>query len=168
MEKRSTGASPVTVISGVAGLLTAVAALVGLLVTFGVIGGKDDSSTKTTGGTTEQTSDESDGSTSTTAAAASFSVSPKELTLTLLAPEKQLTVTNMGKSTISVQPTVGGPAKAQFTVKNGSCSSEIGPGEYCELTVKFTPGTGESDAVLTISANDDTRRQTVSLVGKPL
>jgi hypothetical protein len=158
MEKRSTGASPVAVISGVAGLLTATAALVGLLVTFGVIGGKDSDTTPTTGGAATG---------ATTEPAVAFSVSPKGLTLTLLAPEGKVTVTNTGGTPVSVHPALAGSAKAQFSVKEGSCSSEIVAGDYCELTVKFTPGSGVSTAALTVSG-DGAPAQTVSLEGKPL
>jgi hypothetical protein len=159
MEKRSTGASPIAVISGVAGLLTATAALVGLLVTFGVIGGKDSDTTTTTGGATTGGA--------TTEPAVAFSVSPKELTLTLLGPEGKVTVTNTGGTPVSVHPAVAGSAKAQFSVKEGSCNSKIVAGDYCELTVKFTPGSGVSTAVLTVSAQG-APAQTVSLEGKPL
>jgi hypothetical protein len=168
MEKRHFWSSAPGIITGIAGLLSATAAVVGLLVTFGVIGGKDSSSKATTAGTSTPAPDRSDGTTSTTAQArVSFTVSPKELTLTLLAPEGKVTVTNTGDSPVIVQTVVGGPAKAQFAVKNGSCSSEIAPEDYCELTVKFTPGSGPSEAALTISAKGASA-QTLNLQGKPL
>ena len=169
MEKRSTGASPVTVISGMAGLLTAVAALVGLLVTFGVIGGKDSdkSSTSVTSSPGEGASTE--GTTNTASVSSAFEVSPKELTLTLLAPKGNVDITNAGSGPMSVQPaSVSGSGAAQFAVKDVSCiGAPIGADDTCQMAVTFTPGSSTSEARLIISVKG-APKQTVSLHGKPL
>lgn len=169
MEKRSTGASPVTVISGVGGLLTAIAALVGLLVTFGVIGGKDSDKSSTSATTAPGAAAGTDGTTHSTTGSPAFDVSPKEFTLNLLTTKGNVEITNAGEAPISVQPaSVSGSGAAQFAVKDVSCiGAQIGAGDTCEMAVTFTPGSGTSEARLTISVKG-APKQTVSLHGKPI
>ncbi|MDQ6910680.1 MAG: hypothetical protein M3Z84_07870 [Actinomycetota bacterium] len=170
MEKRSFWSSAPGIITGVAGLLSAMAALVGLLVTFGVIGGKDSNTKATSGGTAAQAPNQPNGSTGTTTAVTpTFSVSPKDVKLNLVAREGKVTVSNTGESPLSVRsPVVSGSGAAQFAVKDLSCTgTEIGLGDTCQMAVTFTPGTTESDAKLTITVKG-APPQTVSLRGAAL
>lgn len=170
MEKRSFWSSAPGIITGVAGLLSATAALVGLLVTFGVIGGKDSSTKATSGATAGQAPNQPNGSTgSTTAVTPTFSVSPKDLKLTLVTREGKVTVSNTGETPLSVRPpVVSGSGAAQFAVKDLSCTStDIGVGDTCQVAVTFSPGTADTEAKLTITVKG-APLQTVSLRGAAL
>lgn len=172
MEKKSFWSSAPGIITGVAGLLSATAALVGLLVTFGVIGGKD--STTTGGGaTTEQTAAESGGSTATTAAVTpTFTVDPTTVTLDqLLAKEGKVVVKNTGEVPLSVQsPVLRGGDAAQFAVTDVSCTAaRIPAGDTCEMKVTFTPkANGRYSATLVISSNGTSKAAEVALRGSAI
>ncbi|MDQ6928257.1 MAG: hypothetical protein M3159_06285 [Actinomycetota bacterium] len=171
MEKRHFWSSAPGIITGVAGFLSATAAVVGLLVTFGVIGGKDSSSNKDTGTVTDQTSTASGGPTATTVAAApTFSVTPTSLVLKSLAPSGKVVVKNTGETDLSVQTDLQGDGAAQFAVKDAPCTNDkIPAGASCEMTVTFTPnGIGQYSAKIVIKVKGASKVSEISLQGSPL
>jgi hypothetical protein len=171
MEKRSFWSTVPGIITGFAGLLSATAALVGLLVTFGVIGGKD-STSKDSAGTdggadTEQPA--GSGSATTVAEVPTFAVDPTSVSLDqLLAKEAKVVVKNTGDTSMSVQaPTVRGGDAAQFAAKDESCTdAKIPAGDTCEMTVMFTPkGNGRYSATLVVSVKGAPEPVEVALRG---
>jgi hypothetical protein len=172
MEKRSFWSSAPGIITGLAGLLSATAALVGLLVTFGVIGGKD-SASKDSGAATEQTAVDSGGSTATTTAVTpTFTVDPTTVTLDqLLAKEGKVVVKNTGDVPLSVQsPVLRGGDAAQFAAADVSCTdAKIPVGDTCEMKVTFTPkANGRYSATLVISVTGTSKSAEVALRGSAL
>lgn len=174
MAKKSFWSGAPGIIACVAGLLSATAALVGLLVTFGVIGGKDsagkDVSGNGNGSMTEQTTG---GSTQTTAAVTpTFTVDPTTVTLDqLLAKESKVVVKNTGDVPLSVQsPVLRGGDAAQFAATDVSCTdAKIPAGDTCEMKVTFTPkANGRYSATLVISASGTSKSAEVSLRGSAI
>ncbi|HUQ63074.1 MAG TPA: hypothetical protein VM121_04930 [Acidimicrobiales bacterium] len=157
MEKRSFWSSAPGIITGAAGLLSATAAVVGLLVTFGVIGGSSDSkpAVGTDDGAPEQTSSESGATATTVAEAPTFTVDPTSLSLDqLLTKEAKIVVKNTSDKALSVQsPTLRGGDAAQFAAKDESCTdAKIPAGDTCEMTVMFTPkASGRYSATLVVT-----------------
>lgn len=165
MAEKSFWSSIPGMITGIAGLLTGAAALLGLLLQLGVIGDKDKTSN------TETTSPaEGDGSTqSSVATAPTFSVSPTAVNLDqLLAKESKVTVKNTGEASFEVDsPVLRGGDAAQFAVRDLGCTgTEIGPGDSCEMMVTFTPKAGgRYSATLVVSVSGAAKPSEVALRG---
>jgi hypothetical protein len=117
-------------VTGIAGLLTAVVGLFGLAVQQGWIGGGSGTTTTTVPG----------GATTTTQAGA-FTVSPTALKFQAAdPPEKTVKVSNSGDTAITVRlPTVSGKDPDQFSPTAGTCTGKLVPSASCNLSVTFRP-----------------------------
>lgn len=139
--KRSFFATIPGLVTGLAGLLTGIVGLVTVLIQLGVVGGDDASdSTSGGGGTTTTVAQGAVGGPSTTEVPR-FVVNPTVLDFAAGGPRtKAVTVKNDSSVLLNVQsPEVTGTDRAQFSVSSGSCTSPVGPGRTCELSVTFSP-----------------------------
>jgi phage tail tape-measure protein len=165
--RRSFWSSVPGLVTGLAGVLTAVVGLVAVLIQLGVIGGKGASSG--TGGTTG-TSVAGSGSTSSTAEPRTFEVRPTTLDFPPTAAREQtLTVRNTSASGAlgSLQSTFTGGNSDRFSVSGVTCNSALPPNGTCTLKVTFTPPSGATlqkySATLRVSAKDAPQVAEVSL-----
>ena len=130
--RRSFWASVPGVVTGVAGLLSAVVGLITLLVQFDVIGGGDasDSPTTTVAG-------------APSAEVPTFTLSPATLEFKPTDPKrKDVTVKNTSKvATLVVpQPQLTGTDSRLFSAAFGTCTgAPLAPGLSCTLTITFAP-----------------------------
>lgn len=174
-DKKSFWSSVPGVVTGVASILTAVVALLGISAKAGWIGGGGGD-----GGATVASS--SEGATTTIApaargatptsggtAAGEFAVEPASATFEPLKPkEATVTVRNTGDVPLTMRaPTVDGSAAAAFKVADLTCTrSVLAPGRSCEVKVTFAPaGPGEYSAVLVVAASNAPRQVEVGLKG---
>lgn len=153
-------------ITGLAGILTAVVGLGTLLIQVGVVGGdgSDDPTTGRKSGSTVTTL--APGARSgDTEAVAKLDVSPTAVDLTVTDKTESVTVENSGSKALSLQqPALSGAGKDQFEVKNGC--SQLQAGDSCNVTVTFK-GLSEASATMMIRGSDGVSKQ-VSLEGSLL
>ena len=138
--KRSFFATIPGLVTGLAGLLTGIVGLVTVLIQLGVVGG--DSASDGTSGATSTTVAQAAGSGPSTTEVPRFVVNPTVLDFGSGGPRtKAVTVKNESNSVpLNVQsPQITGTDRAQFNVSSGSCTSPVGPGRSCELSVTFSP-----------------------------
>lgn len=134
------------VITGIAALITASVAVIGLSINQGWIGG-----TKTGGGAGTGTG--TSGSTSVvTTAAPEFAVNPTSLTLQPLQPTTvSVEVSNTGVVPMTVEPpTMTGTNAGRFTAQPQTCDGPVDPGRSCQLQVTFNPAPGTFSAILVV------------------
>ena len=164
-------------LTGVAGVLSAGAAVAGLAVQQGWVGGGSDTSKSDTAAETGQRpgsagSDGTSGGASSSAsrAAGSFEVSPGNVEFDPIgAQEATVKVRNTGDVSLSVKPpTVTGEDADQFRATNRSCTGSLAPGRTCELEVTFEPKAGKYNAVLVVAANGAPNEAEVPLEGSAL
>ena len=132
-------------ITGLAGILTAVVGLGTLLIQVGVIGGDDgDSDTSRPGAATTRPGDSgsdssggSDGSDGSGSARPEFTVAPDDLKLTAGDKTGDVTVSNVGDTAFTIVAELTGPGADQFTLRRGTCGSEVPENGSCKLTVEF-------------------------------
>lgn len=144
-------------LTGLAGVVTAVVTLVSLAVSQGWVGdGETDS-----GGT----GDESAPSASVPVIEVEpTSLSLKEVPLAPGDPSDVVTVTNEGTEPFSMgAPTVTGDEAEGFEV-DSECPAELPSGLSCDVTVTFT-GRGQAEATLVFNVNDGQRFAEVDLKG---
>ncbi len=152
-------------LTGMAGILTAGAAVAGLAVQQGWIGGGSDSVSSDTAAETGQrpedsragdtgTSGSGGSSSSASRAAGSFEVSPGNVEFDPIgAKQATVKVRNTGDVALSVRPPrVTGEDADRFRATNRSCTGSLDPGRTCELEVAFDPKAGKYNAVLVVSA----------------
>ena len=140
--KRSFFATIPGLVTGLAGLLTGIVGLVTVLIQLGVVGG-DNASDSTSGGATTVTQGaQAGGGGPSTTEVPRFVVNPTVLDFASGGPRtKTVTVKNDSNSVLlNVQsPQITGADRAQFSVSSGNCTSPVGPGRTCELSVTFSP-----------------------------
>lgn len=138
-------------VTGLAGLVSAVVAAVGLAVQQGWIGGDGDSSAPATAG---------DGG-------AEFSVEPTTVTFRPVGSSRaEVTVRNTGEVGLRLEePTVTGDDAERFEVAQGTCDAPVDPGRSCQLEVTFDPATGDFTATLVVEAEDAPQAREVTLRG---
>jgi hypothetical protein len=142
------------ILTGLAGTLTAVAALLGLAFNQGLIGGGEGSvdDDRTAG-----------------AEVVRISVEPEALELTKVparAAVETVTVTNEGTQAVSLSTEISGDSPESFEAGDGDCTgSMIPPGGRCDVDVTFDAGLGTYRATLVVSANGDDHVQEVDLRG---
>lgn len=150
-KERSFWSSIPGVFTGLAGLLTAVAALLGLAVSQGWIGD----------GPTEEAPGGGEGE------VVRISVEPEELSLA--EPGRTagtVTVTNEGNQPVSVNTELTGDDAAAFSVAAGDCTrSEIAEGRTCTLEVTLDATTGRHQARLVVAAGGGEDNGEVALTG---
>lgn len=166
-------------VTGMAGLLTAIVGFLTVSVQLGWIGGGKASNDKLSSTTTTVASSSSTSSSSATAGigtpgvpgstgSLSIQVEPQVLNFSALAAaDKTLTITNRGSGDVSVlTPIIEGTGAAQFQVDDTDCTrAPLAPRDKCELKVTFTPSglAGGSSATLDISLSGGDRPTTVAL-----
>lgn len=147
-EKGSFWSSLPGVLTGIAGLATAVVALVSLAVSQGWIGEDGGDGADPAGG------DDAPIRLEVEPSAIEFQPVPT-------AREQTVTVTNDGTGPIQVdEPEITGADADRFEVDGGDCTSDSLPaGRSCEVVVAFDPPStpGSSSAMLVVSANDGAR-----------
>lgn len=152
--ERSFWSSLPGILTGLAGTLTAVAALLGLAFNQGLIGGSEGS----------DDDDRTEG-----AEVVRISVEPESLTLTKVPTRdavETVTVTNEGTQAVSLSTEISGDSPASFEAGAGDCiRSRIPPGGRCDVDVTFDAGLGTYRATLVVSANGDQHVQQVDLRG---
>jgi hypothetical protein len=138
--KRSFFATIPGLVTGLAGLLTGIVGLVTVLIQLGVLGG-DNASDSTSGGSTTTTVAQAGGGGPSTTEVPRFVVNPTVLDFPSGGPRtRTVTVTNESSVPLNVQsPQITGPDRAQFSVSPGNCTSPVGSGRTCELSVTFSP-----------------------------
>lgn len=172
-ERKSFWSTVPGLITGVAGTITGIVALVGVAAQAGWIGGGDGGGTTTTttvegsAGTIEGGRTTGPGATAPEEeASGELAVSPTSVDLTLLAPEATVTVRNTGDAPVDVRPpNITGSDADSFEVADDGCSgSDLDPGRSCEVTVRLDTGSpGDYQAVLVVSGSDLDREVEVSL-----
>lgn len=148
-------------VTGLAGILTAGAAVAGLAVQQGWIGGgsgssQSDAETSLRPGSTTSDGTRSGGASSSAGrAAGSFEVRPGNVEFDPVgAKQATVTVRNTGEVPLSVRPPqVTGEDADRFRATNRSCTGSLDPGRSCELQVSFDPKAGKYNAVLVVSAS---------------
>ena len=177
------------VVTGAAGVLTAIVGLLTVSVQLGWLGGDGSG-----GGTTTSTSAApgSSGSTvrgattvpgssgtgspggtgSASSGAGELTVDPASVDFSLIGSRQTtITVRNTGDTPLTVKaPTVGGSGAVHFVAGDVSCTREtLQPGRSCEVQVAFAPKSGGAvSAVAVIAANEVSRQTEVQLKGSTL
>ena len=168
-------------VTGLAGLLTAIVGLFGLGVQQGWIGGSKGSghSTETTTTfpgqvtTTLFGSPGGAGGSATTTGTGAFAVEPSTVEFKSVgAREMTVTVRNTGSVPLRVSvPTVTGTDSAQFRVTDVSCTKgSLDTGRSCDLTVSFSPSgpLRAYAATMVVMASGAPRSVEVKLTGSTL
>lgn len=157
------------VLTGTAGILSALAAVGGLALQQGWIGGSDGakpSATAQGGRAADGGAGTSDESGSTTRARGAFSVNPTSLAFQQPVgdTEANVKVSNTGAVALRLHdPMITGADADRFEATNGTCDGTLDPGRSCELNVSFTPKTGRFNATLVVSASGAQRSYEVPL-----
>lgn len=141
------------ILTGLAGILTAAVALLGLALSQGWIGngGGDDSSVDAGGEVVR------------------ISVEPEKLEFGGLglpgADEKAVEVLNDGTAPVTLETEITGEDEGKFSSDGTDCTtSPLPPGRTCEVTVSLD-GSGAASATLVISANGGELAREVELEG---
>ncbi len=157
------------VITGAAGVLSAVVGAAGLAVQQGWIGG--DSETTGSGASGQAGAQGSrgsgGGSGASVSAAPKFSVEPTSVSFQAVGSRQaKVKVRNTGTVPLTVEsPTVTGDDADRFSASEGSCDEALDPGRSCELEVTFSPRTGTFTAVLVVEAEGGAKASEVPLKG---
>ncbi|MDP8936418.1 MAG: hypothetical protein M3O23_01565 [Actinomycetota bacterium] len=170
------------VVSGIAGTLTAVVGLVTVGVQLGWIGGDDGDggASSTTTVTTEDggaaggggTSGGGAGGRSATTAGGTLVADKTKLTFVpLQTKEMTVNVRNAGSAPVTLAaPEITGPNRDQYSAAASGCSSPLGAGRSCAVTVTFKPTRGgRSTATLVVApASGGARAVEVDIEGNHL
>ena len=178
-KSRSFWSSIPGLVTGLAGVLTAVVGLVTVLIQLDVIGGDDSSNDTTTSstrpGASATPSGGGSGGTSGQGGRSTpkFAVSPTSVKLdTLLAKEATVTVSNTGSTALSVEaPELDGPGAAEFSVDAQACTTAtVAVGRKCAIKVTYAPSArGEHSATLQVNVAGASDPEEVQLSGsRPL
>ncbi|MGI8810187.1 MAG: hypothetical protein ACR2KK_20550 [Acidimicrobiales bacterium] len=164
-------------VTGLAGVLTAVVGLITVLIQLGVVGGNDsDGSPVVNAGPTTSAPAGGEGGATTTTEAGTFTLNTTTLNFGPTDPnEKVLTVKNTSSTArLSVQtPRVTGKDADRFTASTGDCTAALAPNLSCNVRVTFTPGKGGGplrtyEAAVQIQAAGAPRGAEVKLTGSTL
>ena len=156
-------------ITGAAGVLSAVVGAAGLAIQQGWVGGSDDgASTVEAGGTgASGRAPAGRGGRATAAVVPTFSVEPKNVSFLPLGDrQEKVKVTNTGVVELDLKsPSVTGEDADRFSVDEGTCNAPLDPGRSCDLEVTFDPATGSFTALLVVEAGGGARAAEVPLKG---
>ncbi|MDP9073785.1 MAG: hypothetical protein M3N98_06320 [Actinomycetota bacterium] len=168
-------------IAGVATLVSAIVAMIGLSVNQGWIGGHHSQNAGSPAATSTSTSASSPGASTTSTSSATggtsgvttsmvgpqLALDPTALAIDGAVGPKDTTVkvSNPGSVTITVTPpTITGVDAARFAVNAQDCAAPLDPGRSCQLKVTFTPpGPGTFNATLVVQADVVPRAQEVPI-----
>jgi len=164
------------VVTGVAGVISAIVGLVGVSTQLGWIGGDDKASTASSAnGAPTTTASTVPGSPTTSAVAArsgEFEVEPASVSFEPLQPrEATVTVRNTGDVALTMRaPTVSRSGAEHFKATDMGClGSTLSPGRSCEIKVTFAPlRAGQHSAALVVAASNAPRQVEVDLKGNAL
>lgn len=185
-KSRSFFSTTAGLVTGIAGVLTAVVGLLGLAAQQGWIGSQGDSDEKTTttnpsqttltaplGGVLPTTTAPGGAvAPGATSAAARFNVTPAEVDFSRLSTrETFVKIENVGTNAIPFDaPTVSGPNRTNFTATpvDSSCT-RLDPNRSCQIKVTFAPpGAGQYSATLVIDPTGAPPAKEVALKGSAL
>jgi len=174
-DRRAFWSSVPGLVTGLAGLLTAIVGLVGIAIQLGWIGGGSGSSSKTPASTTVvgQTTSPGNGPAATPGGTPSFTVEERSVDLSSVgARDGNVTIRNTGKAPLRVSlPTLTGPDAGQFKVTDLSCTvGTVDENRTCQVKVTFTPGTAlrTYTARLVVQPTGAATAQEVPLTGRVL
>jgi len=159
------------VVTGVAGVVSAIVGLLGVSTQLGWIGGDDKVSSSADGSPTTTAATVAGATTAPSAAVRSgeFEVEPDSVSFEpLKARDITVVVRNTGNVALTMRtPTVTGSAAANFKATDMGCAkSTLAPGRSCDVKVAFTPtAPGEYAAVLVLVASNAPRQVEVTLKG---
>ncbi|MEA2828383.1 MAG: Abnormal spindle-like microcephaly-assocd, ASPM-SPD-2-Hydin [Actinomycetota bacterium] len=163
------------VVTGAAGVISAIVGLLGISVQLGWIGGDDKAAVSSSSGDAVVTTTLSTvrGATTTpsvsTAKPGEFSVDPQTVTFEpLKAKEATVIVKNTGDVPLTVRmPVISGTEAANFTIADETCTaSTLERGRTCEIKVAFAATQpGHFEAKLAVAASGVPRQVEVSLKG---
>ncbi len=148
-KERSFWSSLPGLLTGLAGVLTGVVALLGLALNQGWIG--------------DGPEEDSDGGGQ--AEVVNISVEPESLELSEVPTQsaKSVTVTNEGTGPVTLSTEIDGRDRGAFS-DDDDCGGELPPEQSCKVTVRLSAGTGRYSATLVVSA-DGEQSGRVSLEG---
>ncbi len=156
-------------ITGAAGVLSAVVAAVGLAVQQGWVGGDSDTAQSGASGQAGVGGGRAsgDGSRASGAVVPRFSVEPTSVSFQPVGSrEATVRVRNTGTVPLNLQsPTITGDDADRFSASEGSCDEPVDPGRSCELEVTFSPKTGNFAALLVVEADGGAKASEVPLKG---
>lgn len=163
------------VVTGAAGVISAIVGLLGISLQLGWLGGNDKATVSSSSGDAVATTTLSTvrGATTTptvaTAKAGEFAVDPETVTFEpLKAKEATVTVENTGEVPLTVRmPVISGTEAANFTIADETCTaSTLERGRSCEIKVAFAATQpGDYSAKLAVAASNVPRQVEVTLKG---
>ncbi len=167
------------VVTGAAGVISAIVGLLGISVQLGWLGGDDQATVSSSSGdavATTSTSPASPGSTvfgsatttSVAVRAGEFAVEPDSVTFEpLKAKEATVSVENTGDVPLTMRKPTIDPPGAAFTIADEDCTeSTLATGRSCDIKVAFAaPQIGEFTAKLVVAATNAPRQVEVDLKG---
>ena len=143
-DKKSVLSGMHLVITGLAALVTASVAAVGLGVSQGWISGGSGSHNNNAAP-----------SGTTTGGGPQFVVDPSAISYGPFAPaDTSVTVTNIGSAPLpKVSEAVTGANASRFSLDPGSCTGSVSPGQNCQFRLTFHPVSGSSNATLVVEVS---------------
>jgi hypothetical protein len=157
-------------ITGAAGVLSALVGAAGLAIQQGWVGGSSgDAGSSAVGrpGGAGQTGSGARSGGATAAVVPTFSVEPDSLSFQPVgSKDAKVKVRNTGVVELKLQPpTITGEDADRFKASEGTCDGPVDPGRSCELEVSFSPKTGSFTALLVVDADGGARAEEVPLKG---
>jgi len=164
------------VVTGAAGVISAIVGLLGVSTQLGWIGGDGDktenvaATSPTTGGAGVPGAAGSAAASTVAVRPGEFEVEPASLTFEPLKPaEATVFVFNSGDVPLTMRaPTFSESGARIFTVTDETCTkSTLAPGRSCEITVRFAaPQIGKYSSKLVVVASNAPRQAEVELTGE--
>lgn len=156
-------------ITGVAGVLSAVVGAAGLAIQQGWVGGGSDAnpSTASQPGASSQAGSGRRSGGSTAAEVPTFAVEPTSLSFQPVGSrDAKVKVRNTGSVELKLQsPMITGDDADRFEASEGSCNGPVDPGRSCDLEVTFSPKPGSFRALLVVDADGGAKAAEVPLKG---
>ena len=154
-------------ITGIAGLVTAVVAVFGVAVNQGWLHGSSRSSSAP-GSTAAPSGSSSGGATSggsTSGGSPQYAVAPPAVTFQALGGSTTaVRVSNTGSVPMTVMPPeVTGADASHFKADPGDCAAPVSPGRSCQLQVSFNPAPGTYNATLVVQVSGAVRATEIPL-----
>ena len=157
-------------VTGAAGVLTAVVGLITVLIQLDVIGKDSDNGTDTTvpGSADTRPGATTGPRTGAGGTAPRFSVTPTSLALTAIKKSADVTVTNSGSVPLTLTTKLVGAHPGEFDADDENCSNgDVSPGARCTITVTYdAPVGGNHQARLQVNAEGAAGPSEVALTGR--
>ena len=160
-------------ITGAAGVLSAVVGAAGLAIQQGWVGGDSDGTGQGTAnqpGAAGRAGGAGRSGDVDAAVVPTFAVEPDSLSFQPVGPvgsrEAKVRVRNTGRVDLELEtPTVTGEDADRFKANEGTCTGTVDPGRSCELEVTFSPKAGSFSALLVVDAAGGATAAEVPLKG---